>query len=85
MTKRLQVLFDDEELSELQRIARRHRMTTAEWVRRSLRQARDAEGASDTGQRLAAIRTAVGFAFPTGDIDAILGEIEEGYLGAESE
>ena len=85
MTKRLQVLFDDEELGDLQRIARRHRMTTAEWVRRSLRQARDAEGASDTAQKLAAIRTAAGFAFPSGDIDAVLGEIEKGYLGAEDE
>jgi hypothetical protein len=83
MTKRLQVLFDDEELRDLQRIARRHRMTTAEWVRRSLRQARDAEGGADTAQKLAAIRTAAGFAFPTAEIDAILGEIERGNLGSE--
>ena len=79
MTKRLQVLFDDEELRELQRIARRHRMTTAEWVRRSLRDARDADGGADTAHKLAAIRTAAAHAFPTGDITAILDEIERGY------
>jgi hypothetical protein len=79
MTKRLQVLFDDDELRELQRLARKHRMTTAEWVRRSLRAARDAEGGSDVGQKLAAIRTAASHAFPTGDIDAILADIERGY------
>lgn len=85
MTKRLQVLFEDDELSELQGIARRHRMTTAEWVRRSLRMARDADAGADTSQKLAAVRRAAGFAFPTGDIDSLLGEIERGYLGAEGE
>jgi hypothetical protein len=85
MTKRLQVLFEDDELAELQRIARRHRMTTAEWVRRSLRLARDADGGSDTAQKLAAIRAATAYAFPTGDIDTVLGEIEQGYLGADDE
>jgi hypothetical protein len=79
MTKRLQVLFEDDELIELQRLARRHRMTTAEWVRRSLRAARDADSGADVGQKLAAIRTAAAFSFPTGEIDAILAEIERGY------
>jgi len=83
MTKRLQVLFEDDELADLQRIARRNRMTTAEWVRRSLRQARDADGGSDTSQKLAAIRTAAGFSFPAGDIGDVLDEIERGYLDAE--
>jgi hypothetical protein len=79
MTKRLQVLFDDDELRELQRIARRHRMTTAEWVRRSLRAARDAESGHDVGQKLAAVRAAAAYAFPTADIDAMLEETERGY------
>ena len=83
MTKRLQVLFEDDELAELQQIARRQRMTTAEWVRRSLREARDA--GANTTQKLATIRTAASNSFPTGDIDAILGEIERGYLGADPE
>ena len=85
MTKRLQVLFDDEELHEMQRVARRHRMTTAEWVRRSLRDARDADGGSDTGQKLAVVRTAAGHAFPTGDMNALLDEIERGYQAFEGE
>ena len=80
VTKRLQVLFEDDELRELQRLARRNRMTTAEWVRRSLRAARDAEAGADVGQKLAAIRTATAHAFPTADIDAMLAEIEHGYL-----
>ena len=79
MTKRLQVLFDDDELREIQRLARKNRVTTAEWVRRSLRAAREAESASGVGQKLAAVRSAARHEFPTGDIDQILDEIEHGY------
>jgi glucose-6-phosphate-specific signal transduction histidine kinase len=79
MTKRLQVLFEDDELNDIQRLARRRRMTTAEWVRRSLRAAREAEAGADVGQKLAAIRTAAAFEFPTGDIGQMLDEIERGY------
>jgi hypothetical protein len=79
MTKRLQVLLDDDELAEFQRLARRRRMTTAEWVRASLRASRDAEGGSDIGQKLAAIQRAASHDFPTGDIEELLGDIERGY------
>ncbi len=85
MTKRLQVLFEDDELRELQRLARQHRMTTAEWVRRSLRAARDADGGADTSQKLAAVRTAAAFSFPAGDIETMLDEIERGYLAADDQ
>ena len=40
MTKRLQVLMDDDELRSIQRLARMERVTTAEWVRQRLREAR---------------------------------------------
>jgi len=42
MSKRLQVILDDEELAEIQRIAKRQRMTTAEGVRQAARAARRA-------------------------------------------
>ncbi len=80
MTKRLQVLFDDAELREIQRLARRNRMTTAEWVRRSLRFAREAEAGADIGQKLAAVRTGAQHAFPVADVDTMLEEVERGYL-----
>jgi hypothetical protein len=79
MTKRLQVLFEDDELRALQRLARKHRMTTAEWVRRSLRAAREADSGADVGQKLTAIRTAAAHSFPTADIGVMLDEIERGY------
>ena len=67
---------EDDELRELQRVARQHRMTTAEWVRRSLRAAREADAAADTGQKLGVIRRAAGYSFPTGDIDKMLSELK---------
>lgn len=82
MTRRMQVLFDDEELREIQGLARRQRMTTAEWVRKSLRAAREAESGADIGQKLAAVLTAASFSFPTADIDTMLEEIERGYRSA---
>lgn len=83
MTKRLQVLFEDDELRDIQRLARSRRMTTAEWVRTSLRAAREAEAGADVGQKLAAIRTAATHDFPTADIETMLAEIERGY-GSEA-
>ena len=77
MTKRLQVLLDEEELTEIQNVARGQRLTVAEWVRQSLRMARHEQpGATDT--KLRAIAEAYRHSFPTGDIGAMLDEIEAG-------
>ena len=79
MTKRPQVLLDDEELREIQRAAREQRLTTAAWVRQELRRARQDRAAPDVASKLAAIRRAVTYSFPTGDIDQMNEEIERGY------
>ena len=41
MSKRLQVLFENEEYLEIQAAARQSRMTVSEWVRQALRRARN--------------------------------------------
>ncbi len=79
MTKRLQVLLDEVELREVQKAARRERMSTAEWVRRALRAARRTKPLSDTGRKLDVIRAASRHGFPAPDIDRMLAEIEQGY------
>ena len=84
MSKRLQVLLDDAELAEIQEIARRNRMTTAEWVRRVLREARRQQPAGDVKKKLDVVRAAAQHEFPTADIDQILCEIEQGYTGGGS-
>lgn len=83
MSHRLQVLLDETEFAEIRRIARRHRMTVAEWVRQALRAARRDEPVIDPRRKLAAVREASQYAYPTADIDVMLAEIERGYLGGE--
>ncbi|HVZ72387.1 MAG TPA: CopG family transcriptional regulator [Polyangia bacterium] len=80
MSKRLQVILDDEELLEVQRAAKKSRMTTAEWVRQALRRAQRAQPRTDVKKKLAVVRAAVDHAFPTADIDQMIAEIERGYV-----
>jgi hypothetical protein len=79
MSKRLQVLLPDREMSDIQRLARRQRITVGEWVRRALREARTRQPVNDPETKLRAVRRAAGYAFPTADIDRMLAEIEQGY------
>ena len=81
MSIRLQVLLEPAELRDIQRAARRRRMTVSEWVRQALRSARRADPAADPSRKLAAIATASRHAFPTADIDQMLAEIERGRAG----
>ncbi|GMU52567.1 MAG: antitoxin [Candidatus Xenobia bacterium] len=79
MSKRLQVLFGEEELAEIRAAARRKRVTVAEWVRSALRSAREQESRPDPRSRLEATHKAYQYSFPVGDIDEMLAEIERGY------
>ena len=80
MTKRLQVLLDDEELAEIQELARRRHQTTAAWVREALRAARDTAAHAETGRKLRAVREAVTYTYPIAEVEDVLAEIERGYL-----
>ena len=84
MSKRLQVLLPDKELAEIQQLARRQQMTTAEWVRQALRAARRAKSGVAPRKKLEVIRAAARCAFPSPDIEQMLTEIERGYLGESS-
>jgi hypothetical protein len=81
MSRRLQVLLPDEEMTEIQRLAKREHLTVGEWVRRELRKARAGLPVHDPETRLKAIRRAAKHSFPTADIDRMLSEIERGYTG----
>ena len=80
MSKRLQVVLDEAEYAEIQRTAKRHRMTVSEWVRQSLRDARADEPAQDPARKLWVVREAAAHRYPTADIDEMLDHIVESYL-----
>jgi hypothetical protein len=80
MSKRLQVLLADDEMSDIKLLAQRERLTVGEWVRRTLREARAQKSLKDPAAKLAAVRRAAEYNFPEVDIDQMLREIEQGYL-----
>jgi hypothetical protein len=79
MTTRMQVLLEDGEYRRLQRIAKRRHMTLAEWVRQALRAASREEPEGHPSRKLAVVREAATHGYPSGDIGAMLEEIEAGY------
>jgi hypothetical protein len=79
MAKRLQVILQDPEYREIQKMARSRHMSLAEWVRQALDLARRREPLGNTGKKLDVIRAAAQRNYPTGDIDSMLAEIEKGY------
>ena len=79
MSKRLQVILADDELREIQRLARQQRTTVAEWVRRALRAMRQRQPSESGEKKIQAIRAAVRHAFPTADIQVMLNQIESDY------
>ena len=81
MSKRLQVLLDEEELAELQEIARQNHMTLSEWVRQTLGEARTRQPRRSAATKRRAVRRAMEHDFPTADIDEMLAQIERGYWG----
>ena len=80
MSKRLQVVLDDVELSEIQRAARQSHMTSSEWVRQALRKARRSEPTGDVKKKLAVVRRAATHGYPTADVEQMIAEIERGQL-----
>jgi len=81
MSKRLQVLLADQEMSDIQLLAKRDRLTVGEWVRRTLREARTRQSVREPEAKLKSVRRATAYSFPTADIDQMLREIEQGYQG----
>jgi hypothetical protein len=81
MSKRLQVLLPDREMSDIQRLAHREQLTVGEWVRRTLREARERKPVNDMETKLKAVRRGAKNSYPSGDIEQMLSEIERGYQG----
>lgn len=71
--------MSDQEMTDIQRLERRERLTIGEWVRRVLREAREQKRSKEPEAKLRAIRHDVEFSFPTADIDQMLSQIERGY------
>jgi len=69
--------LDDSELQEIQQIAQDRQMTTEQWVREALGEARRRERRVE--DKLEVVRKAIRHSFPAVDIEQMLSEIEQGY------
>ena len=78
MSTRLQVVMDEEEAEKYKRAAARRQLTLSEWVRECLRQSLEREPRATTSSKLAAIDRAQECHHPTGSIEDMLRQIEEG-------
>jgi hypothetical protein len=79
MAKRLQVILQDPDYRQIQRLARSRHLSIAEWVRQALQVARKREPEGDAGRKLDLVRAAARQTFPTADIKQMLEEINRGY------
>jgi Ribbon-helix-helix protein, copG family len=79
MAKRLQVILQDPDYREVQRMARARHLSIAEWVRQALELARRREPLGSVGKKLEVIRAAARHDYPVSDIEGMLTEIERGY------
>jgi hypothetical protein len=82
VSKRLQVILQDPEYREIQRVARSRHLSIAEWVRQALDLARRREPTGSMARKLATVRRAAQCQYPSGNIDSMLGEIEAGYTAS---
>lgn len=78
MSTRLQVVMSEGELEEIRMAAEHERMTVSEWVRQSLRRAREQGPQRSPRGKLEALEAATAHTFPTADIEQMLEEIARG-------
>ncbi len=71
--------MDDEEYAANETAAALEGETLSQWVRSSLRQARQSRPTTDAARKLAAIRNAIGLDHPTADIEQMLAESAPDY------
>lgn len=82
MSKRLQIVVDDEEAGRFEQCAKVEGLTLSAWARQSLRAAEREVSVGDPDRKLAAIRAAYEYAFPAPDTATMLEEVERGYVAA---
>lgn len=79
MSHRLQILVEEDEFAAIRAAAKRRHLTVSEYVRQTLREARDEEPTRPVSKKLLVVREAAQHAYPTGSPEQIEAEITRGY------
>ena len=85
MSKRLQVVLSDDEYRAMERLAKSRQMTVSTWVWEALKAAQRLVPSARPDHKIAAVREAARFGYPSADPSQMLAEIERGYLGPPEE
>jgi len=80
MSKRLQVLFSEDEYAKIKRHAKQSRLSLGEWVRGALRRITDAESSQSPDDKLRVLEHAMTYGAPVDDVETMKKQIESGYL-----
>ena len=83
MSKRLQIVVDEDEVRRFAQCAKAEGLTLSSWARQALRAAEREVSMGNPDAKLAAIRAAYQFDFPAPDIETMLEEIERGYVSVD--
>jgi hypothetical protein len=79
MSKVVQVTLSDSEFQEITKLAQSQNLSVTEWVRAVISLSHQRESAIEIGRKLAVIRAAVQYDYPTGDMNCVLSDLEKGY------
>ena len=80
MSKRLQVIFPEDEYNKLKRHAKHARVSLGEWVISALRRISDSESSKSPEEKLRAIRKVSAYLAPVDDTATLKKQIQSGYL-----
>ncbi|MGH9743074.1 MAG: hypothetical protein ACRD51_12080 [Candidatus Acidiferrum sp.] len=83
MTKSLQSTLSDSEYEDIRMAAHAREMSVTGWVREALTATLRRASSGEIERKLEAIRLGARHEGPTGNIEAVLSDIERGYLGGE--
>jgi hypothetical protein len=81
VSKRLQVVVSEHDLSRYESAARARGVTLSEWVRQTLNAAERDVSRGSVDDKIRAVRQAAGYSFPAPDIEQMIRESEAGALG----
>jgi hypothetical protein len=79
MSKRLQVVVEDEAAASYERIAQAAGLTLSQWARQALVAAQRQSSDGNVDAKLSTIRRAAAYSFDEVDVDTMLAEVEAGY------
>ncbi len=76
----MQIILNDDEMTEIKKLAKQEKMTVSAWVRRAISHEKRERPIQQVKKKLELVRRSSQFQYPTADIENMLADIETGYI-----